>query len=302
MPKRWQDQAAGLRQLVSPTHCRSISLCGGRGDSGTTSLVINLAAALAERQRQVMILDEFSGNQNVTSRLHLSQGFTLEHVLRHEATLADSLIESVYGFQILPIASKPQIIAHLNEAEQQWLAAEFEALTEYVDYLLLDTRPMGSSGVPSLSLAADDVVVVLSNRAESLTDAYATIKQLAQDYARRDFRVLVNRVESLTEAMALFERLRSVCQQFLGAGLTLKLIGYVPEDAKLNRATRLGKTVLDAFPDTEASMALRQLADVILRWIPPKIAHDSAGHFVHRLVESSRLLHEQLSPKRAQHG
>ncbi|WP_157315221.1 AAA family ATPase [Chitinibacter sp. GC72] len=294
MPKRWQDQAAGLRQMVSPTHCRSISLCGGRGDSGTTTLVINLAAALAERQREVMVLDEFSGSQNVSSRLHLSQGFTLEHVLRHEATLADSLIETQHGFQILSIAGKPQIIARLNDAEQHWLAAEFEAITEYVDYLLLDTRPMGSNGIPSLSLAADDVVVVLSNRAESLTDAYATIKQLAQEYARRDFRVLVNRVESLGEAMALFDRLRSVCQQFLGSTLELKLIGYVPEDSKLNRSTRLGKTVLEAFPDTEASMALRQLADVILRWIPPRVAHDSSGHFVHRLVESSRLLHERL--------
>lgn len=294
MPKRWQDQAAGLRQLVSPPTCRSISLCGGRGDSGTTTLVINLAAALAERQREVLILDEFSGTQNVSARLQLSQGFTLEHVLRHEASLADSIIETRHGFQILSIASKPQIISRLNDAEQHWLAAEFEAITEHVDYLLLDTRPMGSTGIPSLSLAADDVVIVLSNRAESLTDAYATIKQLAQDYARRDFRVLVNRVESLGEAMALFERLRTVSQQFLGATLQLKLIGYVPEDQLLNRATRLGKTVIEAFPDTESSMAMRQLADVILRWIPPSAGHDSAGHFVHRLVESSRLLQERL--------
>ncbi|WP_047390854.1 AAA family ATPase [Chitinibacter sp. ZOR0017] len=296
MPKRWQDQAAGLRQLVNPVSCRSISLCGGRGDAGTTTLVIHLAAALAERQREVMILDEFSGAQNVANRLHLQQGFTLEHVLRREATLADCLIDTPLNAQLLPLASRPHSMSQLNEAEQSWLAAEFEALTEHVDYLLLDTRPAGGSGMPSLSLAADDVVIVLSDRAESLTDAYAAIKQLALDYARRDFRVLVNRVDNLTEAMALFERLRSVCQQFLGS-LQLKLIGFVPEDAKLNRAMRLGRSVLEAYPDTEASIALRQLADVILRWIPPTTINASPGHFVHRLVESSRLLSERL-----QHG
>lgn len=34
-------------------------------------------------------------------------------------------------------------------------------------------------------------MVVLTNRAESLTDAYTTIKLLYTEYARHDFRILV---------------------------------------------------------------------------------------------------------------
>ncbi|WP_410497430.1 MinD/ParA family protein [Chitinibacter sp. S2-10] len=293
MPKRWQDQAAGLRQMVTPSRCRSISLCGGRGDSGTTTLTINLATALAACQRQVLILDESIDEQNISSRLQLKPSFTLDHVLRHEARLTDCLIDSANGFQLLSVACGPELIAELNVADQRWLADQFETLTENIDYLLLDTRQTGSNGLPNLSLAADDVIIVLSNHAESLTDAYAIIKQLAQEYARRNFRVLVNRVETLNEALALFERLNSVCEQFLGESLQLKLLGYVPEDQKLNRATHLGTTVIDAFPDTQASIALEQIADSILNWIPPKLGHQSAHNFVHRLVESSRLLQER---------
>ncbi|WP_182075548.1 AAA family ATPase [Deefgea sp. CFH1-16] len=294
MPKRWPDQAAGLRQLVATPSCRTISLSGGRGDAGTTSLVINLAAALADRQRQVVVLDEFTGLNNIAHRLHLTPRFALEQVIRREARLLDTLIESQYGFGILPIAAPPHLLAQLNDNEQRRLASEFAQLTESLDYLLLDTRPAVAQGVPSLSLAADDVVIILSNRAESLTDAYATIKQLATEYARRDFRVLVNRVASLGEAMTLFDRVRVVAQQYLGEEIQLKLIGYVPEDEWLNRATRLGRPVLEAFPDAEASAAIRQLADALLRWAPPRQAQGNMASFIYRLIESSRLLANRI--------
>lgn len=289
-----RDQAAGLRALISTPQCRSISLAGGRGDAGTTTLVINLAAALVERSREVIVLDEFSGLSNISHRLRLAAPFSLEQVLRREARLADSLIDSGRGFSILPIAARAHMLASLNEHEQHWLGSEFEALATSADFLLLDTCPAAGSGIPSLSLAADDVLVILTNRAESLTDAYASIKLLYNEYARHDFRILVNRVSSLEEAAALFGRIRQVAQQYLGQSIQLKLIGFVPEDERLNRATRLGQTILESFPESESAMAFRQLADVMLRWSPPHQPSATPAAFVHRLVESSRLLSDQL--------
>jgi len=289
-----RDQAAGLRAMVTTPTCRSISLAGGRGDAGTTTLVVNLAAALAERSREVIILDEFSGLSNVCHRLRLTPHFSMEQVLRREAGLADALLDSGRGFSVLPISARPQALASLNEREQHWLGNEFEHLAAAADFLLLDTCPASRADTPSLSLAADDVMVVLTNRAESLTDAYATIKLLYTEYARHDFRILVNRAASLDDAAALFGRIREVAQQYLGQEIQLKLVGFVPEDERLNRATRLGQTVLESFPDSEAAMAFRQLADVMLRWTPPRQPSNSPAAFVHRLIESSRLLSDQL--------
>lgn len=289
----WSDQAAGLRAMIAPTPCRSISLNGGRGGSGTTTLAINLAAALAERNREVILLDEFTGMGNAAHRMRLEQKHELDHVLRREVTLADTLLATEAGFSILPISAKATVLSSLNERELTWLSAEFEQLTQYAEFLLLDTRPSASHGVPCLSLAADDVMVIVSNSAESLTDAYATIKLLGTEYARRDFRILVNRVDTITEAGLIFNRLKSVAKQYLGDAVQMKLIGYVPEDEKLKRASRLGRTVLDAFPDADSSHAFRQLADVMLRWRKPIHSVDSTG-FLYRLVESSRLLTEQL--------
>lgn len=294
--KRGHDQAAGLRELLATPICRSISLAGGRGEAGTTSLVINLATALAQRSRDVIVLDEFSGATNLCNRLQITPRHDFEAVLRREASLGDALTDSGYGFSILPIAARAQTLASLNEPEQHRLAHEFEHLAQGADFLLLDARPAANSTVPGLSLAADDVVVVLTNRAESLTDAYSTIKLLHTEYGRHEFRILVNRAASLNEAAALFGRIRQVARHYLGEGIHLKLVGFVPEDEKLNRASRLGQSVLEAFPDSESALAFRQLADAMLRWTPPRHPAESPAIFMHRLIESSRLLAEQLRP------
>ncbi|UXY17112.1 AAA family ATPase [Chitiniphilus purpureus] len=294
---RWSDQAAGLRALIARPGCRSVGLNGGRGGSGATTLAINLAAALAQRQRSVILLDEFEGLTNAAQRLRLTVRYGLEHALRREVALAQLLLPTAAGFAILPVAARPQLLASLNEREQQWLAAQFEATTGDADFLLLDTRPATGAGVPSLSLAADDVLIIVSNRAESITDAYATIKLLHTEYARREFRVLANRVRTLQEAELVFGRIREVAQQYLGNTVRLRLCGYVPEDDQLKRATRLGKTVLDAFPEAEASMAFRQLADSMLRWRRPAHSADSPADFVYRLVESSRILNDKLGQR-----
>ncbi|GGP25246.1 MinD/ParA family ATP-binding protein [Silvimonas amylolytica] len=288
------DQAAGLRALLSPTPCRSISLNGGRGGTGATTLAINLAAALAERQREVLLLDEFEGLSNSLHRLRRKEAWHFESVLRREVTLPDALVHTDAGFSILPVSARPTILANLNERELTWLAQEFENLVASTDFLLLDTRPTTLAGVPSLSLAADDVLIIVSHNAESITDAYATIKVLHNEYARREFRILVNRATSLEDATQLFDRIRSVAMQYLGTQIQLRLVGYVPEDEKLKRATRLGRTVIEAFPDAEASHAFRQLADAMLRWKRSSQSHETPGHFVYRLVESSRILTDRL--------
>ncbi|MBM3116194.1 MinD/ParA family ATP-binding protein [Jeongeupia naejangsanensis] len=290
----WDDQAAGLRALVARPACRSVSINGGRGGAGATTVAIHLAAALAERERSVLLLDEHTGNGNATQRLRLSPPYDFEEALRREVTLADVIVPAPGGFSLLPAAARPQVLARLNEAEAAWLAREFDAVSVDTDWLLLDTRPATEPGVPSLSLAADDVVLIVSERAESLTDAYAAIKLMATEYARSEFRILINRVGSPREAGALFERLQQVAARYLGNRVRLRLIGFVPEDEKLARAARLGRTVFDAFPDAESAHAFRQLADAMLRWRRPAGAADSAADFAYRLVESSRILADRL--------
>lgn len=290
----WQsDQAAGLRRLVARNHTRSICFNGGRGGTGTTSAVVNLAQAMTDQGKRVLILDEHAGPHNVANRFGLEVSTDLEQVLRQRLPLARSLLSLPGGGELMQLSASPASLAKLNASEEDRLAFEFSQLTSTVDLILVDARSAASNPLPSLNLAAEENVIVISKRAESITDAYAIIKLLHREYGQHRFRVLISRVDSLNEAQALFRRIVEVAGRYID--VSLRLIGFVPEDDRLARANRLLQPVIRAFPDADSSCAFTQLANAMESWPQPADMLTAPTSFVHRLIQSSRALAEGLN-------
>ena len=65
------DQAEGLRRLLGRNMARVITLEAGASGAGKTSVAVNIAAALATRGMQVLLLDANSGAANVSALLGL---------------------------------------------------------------------------------------------------------------------------------------------------------------------------------------------------------------------------------------
>ncbi len=290
----WQgDQAAGLRRLVARDHTRSICFNGGRGGTGTTSTVLNLALALSHQGRRVLVLDEHLGPGNIASRFGIQQAIDLEQVLQQPLPLERALIALPAGVDLIQLCASPASLARLGAYEEDRLAFEFSQLTSTVDLILVDARPAVTNPLPSLNLAAEENAIVISHRAESITDAYAIIKLLHREYGQHRFRVLITRVQSLSEAQTLFRRLVEVAGRYID--VSLRLIGFVPEDDRLARANRLQQPVVNAFPDAESSCAFVQLASAIDGWQQPAGQLTTPTSFVHRLIQSSRALAEGLN-------
>ncbi|MBB5017824.1 flagellar biosynthesis protein FlhG [Chitinivorax tropicus] len=286
----WQDQAAGLRRLVARPTPRSICFNGGRGQTGSTSIVANLALALALAGQRVLILDEHDSQANIAKRLAMPHIMDWGQALAKRLPMAALWNETTAGVGIMQMSAAQRHLALLSAEEEDRLAFEFNQLTSAIDIILIDALAIVGDRIPSLNLVAAENVVVVCNRAESLTDGYAMMKRLNKDYGQRAFRVLVNRVDSFAEASAVFERLQEVAQRFID--VQMKLIGYVPEDEKLARANRLCQPVVTAFADAEASMAFTQLADIIQRWPQPSDDRFAPAGLLHRLIQSSRAFAE----------
>lgn len=292
MSEKSTDQAAGLRRLFKPEPPRSISINGGRGGTGATTVAINLGHALCRLGKRVLILDEFTGSGNVIARLGVNTLLDLPTVLRRHQPLEDLLIDGPDGLLVLPLATDTLTLAKLGQDEQQQLSASFSQIAQLADIILLDARSPSGPHIPSLSIAASDNLIVVSNRPESMTDAYAHIKLLSTHFGRREFRILVNRINTLEEARTIFNRLRQVAKRFISVKLTL--IGYVPQDEKLHAANRLLKPIASAHPQAEATLAFEQLAQQVLAWPAVTQTNYQPADFVHCLIESSRVMAHDL--------
>ena len=281
------DQAEGLRRMRAIDTVRIITVAGGRSGAGKTSAVINLAAALAINGQHVLVIDENPRHNNVISNLGLKARYDLLHVIKRDKTLEQVILPGPEGISVLPAMRGVQSLARLDHDDEDWLIRCFSRLTRPVDVVLIDTATGGASPVLSSSLASQQVLIVLSAAASSITDAYALIKLMSREYAKRHFLVLLNRVRSEQEASAVFNNISQVARCHLS--VVLEFMGCIPRDEKLRRSTQLCRSVVEAFPASIAAAGFRKLAYDLLRCPYPEGDGGGVENFMHRLIQSSRL-------------
>jgi flagellar biosynthesis protein FlhG len=124
--------------------------------------------------------------------------------------------------------------------------------------------------------------VVVRDEPASLTDAYALIKVLSREHGVRRFRVLANMTRDARQGASVFARLERVASRYLD--VVLDYAGEVPEDPCMARAVRLQRPVLEAFPDSPAARAFRNLARLAATWAVPEGPRGHLEFFVERLV------------------
>ncbi len=279
------DQAAGLRRLFGRGQSRIVTFAAGNVGVGKSISVANLASALARQGKEVLVLDENTGN-NVAARFGFVAPYDLYHVIDGDMPLADVLLAVAPGVRVLPAAHAVQKLARLSATQQLALLESFGEMKQPADVILVDASLDHPLGFSPLGLAANDTVVVVSATGASITEAYALIKKVSLGYSRKHFRILVNRVKSAEEAEAIHGNIEQVTRS---RGLArLDYAGYVPIDEHLRQASGLRQPVLGMFPDAPSAKAYRGLARDLLEWPSPDSEAGGLEHFVQHLLHLSQ--------------
>jgi len=241
---------------------RLISISSGKGGSGKTNIVVNLALALAKMQQKVLIFDADMGIANVNVLLWLVCPYNIEHLLKREKKIEDILVTGPGGINILPASSGFLEIGRLPETQQLFLLKELQQVMRGVDILLIDTAAGISANVVYFNLAAEETIVVITPEATSLADAYALIKILFTEHSKRNFSILVNAARHSQEAEGVFKKIKKVVHHFL-EDPTLDYLGFIPFDSHIGEAIRRQRAVLDLFPQARCSRYFLEVARLL---------------------------------------
>jgi flagellar biosynthesis protein FlhG len=277
-----RTQAATLERMNAERPVKAIAVTGGKGGVGKTTVSTNLALAIAAQGREVMLVDADLGLANVDVMLGLHARFHMGHVLEGRCALEDAIVTGPRGVQIVPGASGVKRMANLSMQEQAGLIRAFSDLYHRVDVLIIDTAAGLSDSVLTFSQAAHHVLVVVCDEPASITDAYGLIKVLSREHGVQRFQVLANQTRNAGEGIELFRKIARVCDRFLN--VTLEFAGAVPYDDYLRRAVQRQAAVVDAYPSTQASVALKNLALKADKWPVPQGARGHLEFFVERMV------------------
>ena len=132
------------------------------------------------------------------------------------------------------------------------------------DHVLLDTGAGISDVVLYTVSLAGEVLVVATPEPTSLTDAYATIKVLANTQGRRRMHLLVNQVRRPGEGRSVRAQLQQVVDRYVNPALDipvrLELVGEIPADPAVREAVQRRQLLLESMPGTAAAIALANAA------------------------------------------
>ncbi len=257
----------------------------GKGGVGKTNFVGNLALALLQQKKRVLIIDADMGLGNIDILFNLRPKYNIGHVISGEIPLKEVMVTTEQGLKIIPGGSGFAHLTHLSEGEKLNLLGEFEIIEDLFDIVLVDTGAGISSNVLYFNSAADECIVMAVREPTSITDAYALMKVMSKDYGTRYFKLVVNMVDSEKEAKEVYASLSGAIDRFLG-NVVLEYFGYVPSDPLLQKAVFRRSAVFNAFPEAPSRKAFVQLAKKLAQSPRKTIADGNIKFFMKRIFEA----------------
>lgn len=294
------DQAATLRMMTDNIRGKTkdngngwdgvkvIAVTSGKGGVGKTNVVANLAMALVNIGKRVLIFDADLGLGNIDVLLGLAPIYNLSHVLKDGKRFQDILITGPSGIMILPAGSGVDSLCNLSPEQQMNLFYEVEQLGSLIDVMLIDTAAGINSNVLFFNMAAQEILVIATPEPTSITDAYALIKVLYTKHGVKHFRLLVNSVESSEEGLKIYRKLSLVTDKFLK--ISIDYSGHILTDPNIPKSVCQQRLFLEIFPESKASSCFAQLATTVTNMESPQGLKGNIQFFWKHLVSTPNIL------------
>lgn len=241
---------------------RVIGIVGAKGGVGTTSVALNITAALTAKGESVILADlrsqrgSIQFNLNTTVTQDLGMLLALDPVHIDQETVMRRVVRNPAGFRVLfaPQDAKgpPLTAAHVD--------AIFRHLMVECDYLVLDLPPLAGEGHCRAVGYSDQIILVTEPDPVSVASACAEIETLRHwKVFDRVNAVMVTRIPSANLMM------REEVEQ----KLSVHIVGAVPPAAEMfQEAARRGIPLVLSKPDTLPARVLNELADWFIKHLP----------------------------------
>ena len=270
------DQADKLRQLISAASPNAeidaacppmIVVTGGKGGVGTTTVAINLAAALTHNGHRTVLVDLAPHADLAQLAACAVEGSnTVADIVEGTCSATDALQPGPTGMLLLAGRWAPADAPDFSSQALNRLLSQLAELRDHADVLVVDSGSGMTKWTHRLWQRSALVLLVTTVEDVGIMDAYATIKQAHASPCSPEIRVLVNRFEFATAAADAERRIGAACRRFLGR--TIRPAPRLPRCEQADAASAAMPRAWEA-PKSQFGRSVYQLgrfaADVLSR-------------------------------------
>lgn len=228
---------------------RKIVVASGKGGVGKTTLTINLALALTNYGRQVILID---GNFNFP-HIGLMLGKSNFEGTIISAIEGDKLIsEVVYKHQSgLKMIAGNISLEHLHKKDIEKFNKAILQLDKYVESVIIDTEAGFNKDTVDIIKNGTDIILVTTPDFVSVTETLKLLKVIKQNEVQKILGIVVNKYTGKGSDMKIEN-----IQTLLGE----KIIGVIPDHKSIKESLKLKHPVIYSSPSAPTSEAFEKLA------------------------------------------
>ena len=212
--------------------CRKISVTGGKGGVGKTSIALKTAQELARVGYRTLLIDCDSNLSNTAIKLGLPVDNKFEKLLSAEISFDEALIQRG-RFHLLPACNGSLALFENKLQLDEVIIDIIESHEHEYDFILLDCPAGLDKQSLRLNAYCDHRFMVVTPDRSSITDSYSLIKLLALNLGVKENHLIVNMYRHEKQYLKVAETLTETIERFLGCQ-TITLGGVRKIDVDLN--------------------------------------------------------------------
>lgn len=202
----------------------TVSVTGGKGGVGKTSIALKMARMLASQDYKVLLIDCDTNLSNTAVKL----GLPLNDHFMDLVTAKKSFEECLHidgNFHLLSACNGNVELFERNIEFDRILIDVVSSHEREYDFILLDCPAGLSKTSLTLNAYSDQRIIVVTPDRASITDSYSLMKILNTRYGVNENHLLVNKVSTLSQYQRMVKTLGETVENFLTA--RLRVLGYI---------------------------------------------------------------------------